>query len=541
MFEAVLITGDFNYPSIRWNFDSHLNANDASTSNANVGDADLFKSTVDHYFLTQVNINSTRGDNILIPLFTDKSERISNIVAGKPLICTDHSFLQFVFHTTVRSKVKSTRIVYNYRKGNLSALKESVQSLASDIRSIDSAEINNVWNTWKTTLLSKVDQFIPKSNLKSKNSPPWITGEIIHLVKKKASVRSRAKASQSSTQWAKFKDLRSRIKKLILQKRKEYYKSLEASLQFWPKWFWSILSFKTKKQSVPKKVCSSEGPGGETYAKKPRLIADMFNRFFFSIFSNPNESNWSHSLDDIHYHFSRESAKLSEITLNSEDACFVSIEIDCSKAQVPDKIPARILVECAEELSPSLTDLFNLSLSSCSLPTEWKSANIVPLLKKFPVEKVENSRPISLLFLVSKLLERCIFNKIIDHISVNLSNFQHGLGRSTTSQLLAVYHKILENMDAGLQTDAMFFDFSKTFDSVNQHKLLIKLTAFGITGKLHAWFKDYLTNRSQQVTVLGETSDSLPFLSGVPQGSILGPLLFLVYINDIVDAVKERL
>lgn len=85
----------------------------------------------------------------------------------------------------------------------------------------------------------------------------------------------------------------------------------------------------------------------------------------------------------------------------------------------------------------------------------------------------------------------------------------------------------------------IFLDFFKAFDSANHHKLLIKLTAFGITGKLHALFKDYLTNRSQQVTVLGETSDPLPVLSGVPQGSILGPLLFLVYINEIVDAVNE--
>ena len=154
---------------------------------------------------------------------------------------------------------------------------------------------------------------------------------------------------------------------------------MAASLQFCPKRFWSI-SFKTKKHSVLKKVCSSEGPGGEIYAEKPRPIADMFNRFFFSTFSNPNESNWSHSLDVNHYHSSCESAKLSEITLNSEDVLSALKSIDCSKAQGPDKIPARILVECAEELSPSLTDLFNLSLSSCSLPTEWKSANIVPLL-----------------------------------------------------------------------------------------------------------------------------------------------------------------
>ena len=117
-----------------------------------------------------------------------------------------------------------------------------------------------------------------------------------------------------------------------------------------------------------------------------------------------------------------------------------------------------------------------------------------------------------LLSLVSKLLERCIFNKIIDHISSNLSHLQFGFlkGRSTTTQLLSVYHKIQESMDAGLQTDMVFLDFSKAFDSMNHHKLLFKLKLFGITGKLHDWFKDYLFNRFQQTTILGATSTPLP-------------------------------
>ena len=189
-----------------------------------------------------------------------------------------------------------------------------------------------------------------------------------------------------------------------------------------------------------------------------------------------------------------------------------------SKAYGPDQIPGRLLKECTSEIAPSRTRLINLSLRVGCVPKNWKCANIVPVFKKGNKEEFVNYRPISLLSLVSKIDERCVFAHFYSFIASNIYPLQHGFvkGRSTITQLLDTVHRITSAIDQGVQTDVAFLDFSKAFDSVLHPHLISKRDQIGIKGPLLQWFTSYLDNRVQRVVIDGNNSEWLPITSGVP-------------------------
>ena len=260
--------------------------------------------------------------------------------------------------------------------------------------------------------------------------------------------------------------------------------------------------------------------------------ANLLNVFFASQSTIDDDNK---ELPNINSHVN---STIDNIVITEQDVTDFLLCLDTSKTYGNDSISPKMLKEASHELSVPLCKLYNLSLKNRKFPSQWKIANVVPVFKKNDPKKVENYRPISLLCCMSKIFEKCIYKYLHNYIVTNklISPHQSGFtkGDSTVNQLLYISEEFVKALDNGKEIRVVFFDISKAFDRVWHKGLVYKLEKFGIVGNLLSWIIDYLTARKQKVIINGKESTVITINSGVPQGSILGPLFFLIFINDIV-------
>lgn len=516
-FNNLIVMGDFNLPSINWSALEPSNTNDSASAFGNM----ILNSNLTQLISEPTRYRLNQTPSLLDLVLTNDTNLISNIEMLPPIGCSDHIVILCTVQVLTYRQPRNTveffnRIDYTQLSNNLSNHQWQY--------SFDESNVELSWNHFHKTIHDYI-QVCTETHSKLINpGKPYITPDFISRAKFKRTLWQKFKASNCPADFTNHREFSNKLTKDLRFAKLNYENNLLAR---GPKAVYKYTRSKLSSRVSTPLIRKLDGSLCETCADSAEVLANEFESAYTiepgGMLPHILSSRILPSLETIQFSESSVLTQLNNLSLDSSPG--------------PDLITVSVLKQCASALALPLSNIMQLSFSTSSLPRMWLNAVVTPIFKKGDKLVASNYRPISLTCICAKLMERIIATQLLQFLSDNsiLPDSQHGFlpGRSSVTNLLYSLNLWTTNLDKGLPVDILYFDFSKAFDRVPKKRLLYKLEHLGIRGKLLSWISAYLTNRTFSVRVEKSFSTNHNVISGVPQGSVLGPVLYIIYTSDI--------